>query len=234
MIRPSTTTRFICFTFLVLLALRGLGQATDPVAPGRAPKNIIKLAPLGFIHGQLPFSVESRLGFERVIGPHSSVAVAYSHLGTNKPFNFVGSVALSAAISTAFTAAGYPTVVYTDTKINTSGYRYQFQYKHYLSKKAAPEGLYLSPHFSYAKADYDIRLKAFEVAAAIKMTNSNYNLLFGFQDIWGKHFVVDVFTGLGYRDRSIRIFDTQGKLVDTMPKGTALKVSSGLNVGWAF
>ncbi|TGE26415.1 DUF3575 domain-containing protein [Hymenobacter metallicola] len=227
-------------TFLPLLAgmLSSLALQAQP-SPGPAgpvpPKNLLKIAPFGWIHGQLPFSVESRLGYERVIGPHSSLGASYSYLGTNYPFSFLGSVALSSAISTAFTAAGHPTVVWTETKIRTKGHRYQFQYRHYLSKKYyAPEGWYLSPHYSHAQAEYRVTLKDFDVARTLKTTNSNYNLLFGYQNVLGRHFVLDVFTGLGYRDIQTKIFDENGGYLHDMEEGSALKISSGLNIGWAF
>ncbi|SHJ38356.1 hypothetical protein SAMN02745146_2985 [Hymenobacter daecheongensis DSM 21074] len=183
----------------------------------------------------MPFSVESRVGYERVVSRQGSVAGSYSYLGTNYPFNFIGSFALSAAISSAFTLAGHPSVYWTDVRIRTQGYRYQLQYRHYLSAtKPAPEGFYLAPHFSYTKADYDIRLKDFDTQVTINTTNRNYNLLLGFQHILGRHFVIDAFTGLGYRDKTTKSFDQNGKLLEALPKGTRLKLSSGLNLGWGF
>jgi hypothetical protein len=201
----------------------------------RQHKNIIKIAPLGFIHGQLPFTVESRLGYERVVGPHSSVGASYSYLGSNYPFSFLGSVALSSAISTAFTAAGHPAIVWTETRIRSTGHRYQLQYRRYFSRhKFAPRGWYLSPHVSYAKADYNISLKDFDVKRILKTTNTNYNLLVGYQTMWGRRVVFDMFTGLGYRNIQTKIFDEQGTYISTVPNETPLKVSSGFNLGWAF
>lgn len=232
---PVITKTFCSTAVACLLALGAFGQAAEPSAPADAPKNIIKIAPLAFIHGQLPFSVESRLGYERVVGERSSLMGSYSYFGTNYPFSFLGSVALSSAISTAFTAAGHPAIVWTETRIRTTGYRYQFQYRYYLSKqKVALQGLYLSPHFSYAQAEYNISLKDFDVTRILKTTNHNYNLLFGYQRVLWKHLAAEAFTGLGYRDIQTKSYDENGVFIDDMPEGSALKVSSGFNLGWAF
>jgi len=41
-------------------------------------------------------------------------------------------------------------------------------------------------------------------------------------------------TGLGYRDRTFYVFDFHGTLVDNDSKSSPLKLSSGLNLGWAW
>src|SRR5688572_5668618 len=230
--KSSFRKTILGFTFLLLSpTIFAQDFAGSPVK-----KNIIKLAPLGFIHGQMPFTVESRIGYERVIGDKSSVAGSYSYLGTNYPFSFIGSAALSATLTTALTLYGKPgktAIVWSETDIKTTGYRYQFQYKYYLSKKhLAPEGVYVSPHYSYAKADYDVDMNDFEVSFKVKAKNQSYNLLLGYQNILGKHFVIDVFTGLGYRNNSKEIFDDQQNFLHRMKKGSPLKISSGLNIGW--
>lgn len=222
-----------------LLTTAALAQAptiTPPAeAPPTPPKNLIKIAPLGWIHGQLPFSVESRIGYERVISPSGSLGASYSYLGTNYPFSFLGSVALSAAISSAFTAAGRPAIVWTGTRIRTTGHRYQLQYRYYPGRRQAPEGLYLSPHFSHAEVRYDISLKDEpDIAVGIKAKRQSYNVLVGFQEVLGKHFVLDVFGGLGYRRNTTELYAKNGTYLQTMPRGTKLKLSSGFNIGWAF
>lgn len=216
----------------LLLSSAAVGQNAGLPAPKR---NIIKLAPLGWIHGQLPFSVESRLSYERVVGARSSVAAGYSYLGTNYPFNFISGAALSAAVTTALVASGHGQVAWTDVKTRTEGHRFQVQYKRYLTRrKPAPEGFYLSPHYSYTTATYRSEVKDLGIRFGIKTTNHNYNLLFGFQEVLGRHFVVDVFTGLGYRDKTEKTYDANGQYTGTADRKSPLKVSSGLNVGWAF
>ena len=183
----------------------------------------------------MPFTVESRLSYERVLGRRSSVAASASNIGTNYVFSFIGSIALSAAISSAFTLSGHPNIVWTQTSIRSRGARYQLQYKYYFGAKSlAPEGWYLSPHFSYTTVDYTFRVKDLDAQVTAKATNRNYNLLVGYQNVLGRHFTFDMFTGLGYRDKSTRFFDDQGAYLNTFPQGTTLKISSGLNLGWAF
>lgn len=199
------------------------------------PKNIVKIAPLGLIHGSMPFTVESRLSYERVLGRRGSLMAGASYLGTNYAFSFASSFALSAALSAAFTLEGHPNIVYTKTSIRSQGARYQLQYRYYFGREAtAPTGWYLSPHFSYSKVDYTFRLKDFDAEIGLKSTNRNYNLLLGYQRVLGGHFTLDAFTGLGYRDRTTRAYNRAGAYLDTFSRSTRLKLSSGLNLGWAF
>ena len=226
--------------FFLVYSFVSFGQQVENQpnsTPVYMPKNIIKIAPFAFIHGQVPFTVESRIGYERVISPKSSIAGSYSHLGTNPVFGFIGSVALSATLTTVLNVYGKPGkagLVLEKTTIEPSGFRYQFQYKKYFGKNAtAPEGLYLSPHFSYSEATYRVEFKNFDIQTRLEMKNRNYNLLFGYQGILGKHFVFDVFTGLGYKQLSTDVIDTNGVRLRTI-EGSPLKVSSGFNMGWAF
>ena len=235
------SSRFFLSLIFLILPLAVFSQNTNVPTknkPEALPKNIIKVAPFAFIHGQVPFGVESKLSYERVIGSRNSLGGSYSHIGSNPVFGFIGSVALSATLTTVLNLYGKPGkagIVWSETKIKTSGYRYQFQFKHYLSKKTtAPSGLYLSPHYSYSETDYDVTMSNLDLETTLKAKNRNFNLLFGYQEVIGKHFVVEVFTGLGYKRKSTDIYDKDGNWLHTMPKGSPLKVSSGFNLGIAF
>ncbi|WP_160328216.1 DUF3575 domain-containing protein [Solirubrum puertoriconensis] len=217
------------------LSIVSLLMPTAALHAQDAPRNIIKIAPLGWIHGQEPFSVETRLGYERVISQHGSLMGSYSYLGTNYPFTFIGEAALSATIMTAFAAAGHARVVWTDVKTRTTGHRYQLQYKYYLGqRRQAPEGFYVSPHFSYTKAHYTFEAPDFAYKVGSRTVNRNYNVLFGYQAVLGRHLAVELFTGLGYRDKTEKTYDQNDNYTGTRERETPLKVSSGLNVGWAF
>lgn len=222
----------------LLLTAPALAQTVPAEAPKpapAAPRNVLKIAPLGWIHGQLPFTTESRVSYERVLGGRSSVGGSYSYLGTNYPFSFIGSFALSAAISSAITLSGHPAAVWTDAKVRASGRRYQLQYRYYFTRKQqAPEGFYLGPNYSDSRVDYRVSFPDFNTSFDLIRTNRNYNLLVGYQAVLGRHFVVDAFTGLGYRDSQTKIYDQNGAYLSTAPHGTHTKLSSGLNLGWAF
>jgi hypothetical protein len=238
------TRPLLCAAVSFLGAYEAAAQTPSPSStastsaisePPRKGGNVIKIAPLGWIHGSLPFTVESRIGYERRIGPRSSLMGSYSYLGTNYPFSFIGSFALSAAISTAITYSGHPAIGWTDAKIRAEGHRWQLQYRKYLSKRRlSPEGWYLAPQFSYAKVRYDVILEDFDVDVGIDVTNRNYNLLFGHQRVFGRHFVFDIFTGMGYRDKTTALIGDDGARLDYLSKGSKFKLSSGLNIGWAF
>lgn len=210
-------------------------SALPPAEPAPRPRNLLKIAPLGWVHGQMPFTVESRLGYERVLSRRSSAMASASYLGTNYVFGFIGSAAFSAALSSVFTLSGHPALVWSQTTIRARGARYQVQYRYYLGGAGghAPAGVYLAPHFSYSQVDYTVRLDDFNTTFGISTTNRNYNLLVGYQRVLGRHFAFDVFTGLGYLDKTNRIYEPDGTLHDRLPV-TGLKISSGLNLGWAF
>src|SRR6478735_453852 len=234
-LRSTCLLLFICFFTTLANGQQGSGKLqTEPVSQ---PRNVIKMAPFAFIHGQNPFTVESRIGYERVIGPKSSVAASFSHLGSNPVFGFLGSIALSATLTTVLNVYGKPGkagLVWEKTTIEPSGYRYQLQFKKYLGQKAtAPEGFYLSPHFSYAGITYKVAFENFDIQTRLETKNLNYNLLFGYQGILGKHFVVDVFTGLGYKQLTTDVIDANGVKLRTI-EGLPVKLSSGFNMGWAF
>lgn len=227
--------------FLLLaggLLLTGAVRAQAPAPPAAlpaAPRNVLKIAPLGWVHGQMPFTVESRLGYERVLGRRTSLMGSASYLGSNPVFSFIGSFALSAAISSAITLSGHPAVVWTETTLRASGSRYQVQVRHYLGAAArAPQGLYLAPHYSFTRVDYTVKFDDFDYQLGLVTTNRNYNLLLGYQKVLGRHFAFDVFTGLGYQDKVTTIYAANGQLLDRLPYVSGLKLSSGLNLGWAF
>ena len=237
------TLRSAALPALLLLAGAARGQAGRPVADSlappaapraRVPRNVLKINPLGLIHGQMPFTTETRLGYERVLGRHTSLMGSASYLGSNYVFSFVGSFALSAAISSAITLSGHPTVVWSETTLRSHGSRYQVQLRRYLGAGPAPEGFYLAPHYSFTKVDYTVRFDDFDYQVGLTTTNRNYNLLVGYQNVLGRHFTVDVFTGLGYLDKVTTIYTPDGRPATRLPYVSGLKVSSGLNLGWAF
>ena len=125
----TTALRLALPALLLTTPTRAQTATAAPQPAPAAPRNIIKIAPLGWIHGSLPFTTESRIGYERVLGGRSSLVGSYSHLGSNYPFNFIGSFALSAAISSAITFSGHPAALWTDAKVRASGRRYQLQYR---------------------------------------------------------------------------------------------------------
>lgn len=218
----------------LLLTGTAMAQDTAPAAPDQ-PRNIIKIAPLGWIHGHMPFTVESRLGYERVLSRRSSVGAAASYLGTNYVFNFVGSLALSAAFSQALTLHGHPTLTWVATTIRTQGARYQLQYRYYLGQKGyAPNGFYLSPQASYTKVAYTVGIDDTDIKFGLKSVNRNANLLVGFQHVLGRHFTFDVFTGYGYRKTTTGLYGANDNYLEPAPDVVGHKLNSGLNLGWAF
>jgi len=114
--------------------------------------------------------------------------------------------------------------------VKTSGYRVQLAYKFFLTKEVAPEGFYIGPHLSYAKA----RIKDKENPEdSFSASKANINVIFGYQLITKGGFALNVFSGLGlkirdysFNDDSIFEFDYNDDL--------APNVAFGFTFGYAF
>ena len=129
---------------------------------------------------------------------------SYSYLGTNYPFSFLGAAVLSASISAAITASGHPYIGWTKASIRARGARWQMQYRKYLSQappRAGRAGIWRRS-FRTRKCATTSFSKTGLTQVGIDLTNRNYNLLFGHQRVFGQHFTFDVFTGVGYREKT--------------------------------
>lgn len=123
-----------------------------------------------------------------------------------------------------------------DTGLNFGGYRLQFMYKFFITGEKAPEGFYLAPHISYATAKIKSSLDENNYLQASKL---NINALLGYQVISKGGFALDIFTGLGLKQRDYKLssngeFLDIDNLNDVLGKKFRPSLAFGLNFGYAF
>jgi hypothetical protein len=116
--------------------------------------------------------------------------------------------------------------------IKTSGFRGQLAYKFFITKDPAPEGFYVGPHFSYARATIKNSSNYDENFTASKL---NANILFGYQLITSGGFTLNIFTGLGVKIRKYEFADGSESIFDfDTGKGFTPNVPFGFSFGYAF
>lgn len=117
--------------------------------------------------------------------------------------------------------------------IKTSGFKFTGMYKYFLSRDlSAPEGFYVGPHFSFAKAKIENKDDPSQNVGAQKM---NINLCIGYQLITSGGFTLDIFTGIGYLQRK---WDYEGEessgVFDLGKNKTGVSIPLGFSFGYAF
>jgi len=153
------------------------------------PRFVIKTNPLAALGGPLfvlwivPITSEYKVYFEARTTEKQSIQVGLGYLGSSPIVASIGDLG-------------------GDTTVHSSGFRGQLWYKFFLTQDKAPGGFYLGPHVSYAFAkmknsvDPDIYFGA---------TKLNIECVFGYQVITKGGFALDIFTGLGLKNKT---FDT--------------------------
>ena len=134
-------------------------------------------------------------------------------------------------------------------KFIVRGFRVQASRKYYFSQfddkldsseDMAPNGFYISPHFSFSSAKIDMQyFQVYDIW--IRATQFNASILIGGQGFLG-NFTLDVFTGLGYKQNEWieRFSPTQILIIDpddlALPRTYSgpIKFSLGFNIGYAF
>ncbi|MBN4049677.1 hypothetical protein JYT36_00455 [Bacteroidales bacterium AH-315-N07] len=177
--------------FMVAFVLIAYGQLTrEKLDTLPRPFSCFKTNPLPILWGPIPFTSEYRLIYETAVSYDQTTMFGISYLGPNL-------------------------LLYTISKLDTSnragfddfiirGLRIQAAHKFYLSKKLAqnrynPYGFYLGPYLSYSKAKITNQFgNVFNVN--IIAHYFNIDAIFGFQYAFDDIFVIDLFTGIGYRN----------------------------------
>jgi len=180
----------------------------------------IKTNPLSALGGPLfiafvPITGEYKILFEARTARKQSIETGFGYLGPSVLINLD-------ELSSTDSISG----------IKTNGYRFQVMYKFFLTKNEAPQGFYVGPHVSYAKArlknkdDYDDYFEASKL---------NANVIFGYQLITGGGFTLNVYTGLGLKVREYEVPVESEDVFDFDPiTGTVPNVAFGFSFGYAF
>ena len=181
----------------------------------QTPKMVLKTNILPVLMGQIFGTSEYRIVYEQAM-PETPHALAIGASYNSIPFLLNASDIIQ--------------------NLKVDGYRIQLQYKLYIGKgKTAPDGFYISPHFSYNTARFSRKSAPSDYLQVHLM---NINGLVGYQLITSGNFALDIFSGLGFKSNSADIVantsDDFDDLNENLPLGTGPKFTLGFNFGLAF
>jgi hypothetical protein len=215
--------RFLLLLFFAAALLSRAGaQSSDTIGfkgfrAHKMPRyvNIVKASPVSYLWGQIPFTGELRLSYERMLTHNQSVTAGFSYNYLN-PF-FAVAFALGGKIP-------FP--------ISMQGARVQAGYRFYPIKKLeAPEGFFFGPHVSYSFVK--VKDRAIQYTEYF-ISYFNVNLLAGYQFQIDDHFFVEGYTGIGYRMNRGEFVNYARRTTDVQRIGGPVKVSLGINFAYAF
>jgi len=179
----------------------------------------LKTNPLSALGGPLfvtvvPLCGEYKIIFEAKTGAKQSVETGLGFLGSSVLLN-LNEIANDSVES-----------------IKTIGFRGQVAYKFFLTKDPAPEGFYVGPHVSYARATIKNSDNKDENFTASKL---NAHVLFGYQLITSGGFTLNIYTGLGIKIRDYDFAEGSESIFDfDTGKGFSPNVPFGFSFGYAF
>lgn len=219
---PTTMKKLI----VLLLGISLLGLVFSPAVSAQEQEKdfrfTIKTNPLAAAAGPLwvvviPITGEYRLLFESRTLQKQSVQIGASYLGAPLIIN-------------------PDTWTKGDTGLNFGGYRVQFMYKFFITGEKAPEGFYIAPHISWATAKIKSTINENDYLQASKL---NLNAVLGYQIISKGGFALDIFTGLGLKNRDYKLSENGNflnidNLNDVLGKKYKPSLAFGLNFGYAF
>ncbi len=178
----------------------------------------IKTNPLAALGGPLwvtivPLTGEYKVLFESRTAQRQSIEVGAGYLGPSVLINLD-------RLSDQDSISG----------VRTSGFRVQLTYKFFLTKNKAPNGFFVGPHFSYAKARIANKENTNDEFTAAKL---NADILIGYQLITKGGFAMNVYTGLGLKLRDYQLAQNSTWDFDYNNQA-APNVAFGFTFGYAF
>ncbi|HET6245120.1 MAG: hypothetical protein H0V01_14130 [Bacteroidetes bacterium] len=212
-----------CILLFPVIGIKAQETIKRPVNP--QPFSVVfKTNPLPILWGPVYFTSEYRIVNEFVVGPNQSSQIGISFLGKSPIFTL---------IDNAMSQNG-------TLKIMVRGIRVQLSHRFYLNRKDtyAPEGFYLGPLFSYSTARFTNKhLNIYNVY--IRSTHINLNMIGGYQLILPGDFVIDMFSGFGYKENTWEEHTpptiTPINTDDFGPSyNSNFKIILGFNIGKAF
>ena len=180
---------------------------------------ILKTNPFTLITGPIVYTSEYRLTIESVTFKKQSLQVGVSYLGKGPLLRTLEN----------------DTSAHQD-KLKVNGFRFQFSYKFYFSKKTLL-GFYLSPTLSYSTVKFKNALQP-QVGTFYHVIYENFGLLAGYQFLINKKLALDFFFGYGnkynywYEVRDFKYTDSDetNRYFIREP----IKIYLGFNIGLAF
>ncbi|MCJ7447816.1 MAG: hypothetical protein MUO72_08990 [Bacteroidales bacterium] len=183
-------------------------------------KFAIKTNPLAALGGPfwlivVPLTGEYKAIFEIAVAKKSSIQVGVGYIGPSVLLNLDDLTGDGGVI----------------TGLKTSGLRIQGMYKQYISRDLnAPEGFYIGPHVSYARAT--IKSKDDE-ANKVEPVKLNINAIIGYQLITSGGFTLDIYTGMGFVSRKWNISGTDFDETNFKDRAS-VAIPFGVSFGYAF
>lgn len=164
-----------------------------------AHSTVIKMSPVPFFMGQIPYCGEVRITVEQLVAWNQSLTIGAS-------YNYPSPVL---ALISAMNKGGGSS--FNDYSIN--GFRGILGYRYYPIKKLhAPNGLYFGPYLSYNFA----KIKEKGGSGDYFILNyANAGLITGYQIQLPRNVYLDFFTGLGYRNNFIIEYDSRTNRTST-------------------
>ncbi len=178
-------------------------------------KNVVKITPIVFLQGQLV-----RISFERTIGPHFTVGLGVA------PIVFPPLLASFA----------YPPSSGDGFK---GGFALDPEIRWYAASDKAMDGFFLGLYNSTRFSSWDA-VSTLQVLGSnnldqyeVNRTQLKYGFELGFEKMMGKHFLVDVYGGLGLIGDNIIATNQRTKVIDYLPSG-GIDVRFNISFGYRF
>jgi hypothetical protein len=203
---------------LVLVTHRSFSQEADA---GKDYKFTIKTNPLTALGGPLyvlyvvPLTAEYKLSFEAKTFAKQSVQITAGYLGNSPLVSSLGDLD-------------------SDTTIKSSGFHGQLLYKIFLTQDEAPNGFYVGPHVSYAFAkvmNSEVHTNYFTVSKL------QIHVALGYQLITKGGFALDIFTGIGVKNKGYDLSHLGGDSFFAdwkLNNKFTVSIPFGFNFGYAF
>ncbi|MEZ5001200.1 MAG: hypothetical protein R2744_10245 [Bacteroidales bacterium] len=206
---------------IIIIALVLVTPAVQSQESSFNPKMVIKTNPLSALGGPfwvtiVPITGEYKILFEIKTLPKQSFTLGASYLGPSLLLN------LDEITNEGSEVSG----------IKTSGFKVQGMYKFFISRNTeAPEGFYVGPHGSYATASLTSKDNTADKIIATKI---NFDGVIGYQMITDGGFALDLYTGLGFKNRTWKYEGTSSDTFDFGDDKSSPTVAFGFNFGYAF
>jgi hypothetical protein len=116
--------------------------------------------------------------------------------------------------------------------VNINGYKGSVMYKFFLTGDDAPEGFYVAPYATYSS--FKVTRSDGASDDYFKGTKLTFAGVLGYQMISSGGFALDVFTGLGFKNREFSF--SNGSTFDEGDFGNkkGMNIAFGFNFGYAF
>jgi len=213
-------TYLLIIGFVILIS--GTNAYAQETSSGKDYRFTLKTNPLTVLGGPLyalwvvPLTNEYKVNFEVQTMSKQSIQIGLGYLGTSPLITNLMNMRDAA----------------NDTTVNSSGFHGQLWYKFFLTGDDAPAGFYMGPHFSYAWAKMKNNMDHSQYVTASKL---NINLVMGYQVITKGGFALDIYTGLGVKNKTFESNEMGNWLNDlNLINKFTISVPFGFTFGYAF